>query len=144
MVTLVWSRRAIRESKFAHTEEPSKSELPVRTDFSQNSWAYIVLKLPCERHAMLIFHWLQLVHTQCLFFIGHDSHPRIPCFPVIILLMLSTAGCICQQHPPGSSQVKVMYYNYMNWKLELLIFTTILWQKMYKLLFSFINGRKSK
>ena len=48
-------------------------------------------------HAVLVFHWSRLTPTHSL-------------FPVIILLILSTAGCICQQHPPGSTQVKVIYY----------------------------------
>ena len=48
-------------------------------------------------HAMLVLHWslLSLMHSL---------------FPVIILLILSTARCICQQHSPGSLQVTVIYY----------------------------------
>ena len=82
-------------------------------------------------YPLLVFHWSWLTSTQSLFFIGHGLYPRIACFfivlglhprnaysplvraclPVIILLILSTARCICQQHPLDSSQVKVIYYN---------------------------------
>ena len=57
-----------------------------------------------------------LVPMQCFFFIGNGLHSRNACSPllqvfldlVIVLLILSTAKC--QQHPPGSSQVKVIFY----------------------------------
>ena len=48
-----------------------------------------------------------VTHMQCLFFIGHDLHPCIACFPVITLLILST---VCQQYLLGSLQVKAIYY----------------------------------
>ena len=60
---------------------------------------YIVLKLPRDPHAILVF-------------IGHGLHQCIACFPVISLLILSPVGCTCQQHPPGLSQVKVIYYTF--------------------------------
>ena len=55
--------------------------------------------------AILVLRWSQLTSTYSF-------------FTVIILLILSSAGCIYQQHPPGSSQVKLMYYNcshYRGW-----------------------------
>ena len=54
-------------------------ELPVGTDFSQICRPYIVLKLPCDPHAMLVFHYSWLTPTQCLFFIGHGLYPHNPC-----------------------------------------------------------------
>ena len=56
-----------------------ESEMPVGTDFSQNSWPYLVLKLPCNPHAMLLFYWSWLTPTQYLFFIGHGLHPHDTC-----------------------------------------------------------------
>ena len=61
-------------------------------------------------HAILVFHWPWFTPMQYLSSIGHSLHPHIACFPVIILLILSTVGCICRQHQPGSSQVKVVYH----------------------------------
>ena len=107
-------------------------ELPTRTDLCQNSRPYIVLKLPHDSHAILVFHWSWLfighgLHPcnacsplvvafhwpwftpmQCLFSIDHSLH--LCMFLVIIFLILSTARCICQQHLLGSLQVKVIYY----------------------------------
>ena len=37
-----------------------ESEQSARTDFSQNSRPYIILKLPCDPHATLIFYWSRL------------------------------------------------------------------------------------
>ena len=97
-------------------------------EYSQSSTPFRVLKLPSDpcSHASS--------PTKCLFSIGHSLHPHIGCFSlamvythtmlvfhwsqltpmhclilVITLLILSTAGCICLQHPLGSSQVKVIY-----------------------------------
>ena len=82
MMTLVWSRRVIGESSCTW-KSCRESELTARTDFNQNSRLYIVLKLPHDPHTMLVFHWSQLTPTQCLFFIGHDLHPRNGCFPLV-------------------------------------------------------------
>ena len=74
-------------------------------------------------HAMLLFHCSRLISTQCSLFIGYGLHAHNDYFPLfipyihaflisgIILLILSTGGCICQQHPPGSSQVKLISDN---------------------------------
>ena len=129
-MTLVWNRGAIGES--SRTQRCCReSKHTAETDFSQNSRPYIVLKNPRDLHAMLAFHWLRLSPMQCLFFISYGLHPHISCLfighsspprnscyplvtvytclPVIPLLILSTAGCICNQHPPGSSQVKMIF-----------------------------------
>ena len=99
-----------------------ESELSAGTDFSPNSQTLYSLKLPRNPHAMLIY-------------IGHGLHPRVCCFSFvttythamlilcwsqhtpmhslfleIILLILSTAGCICQRHLSGSSHVNIIYY----------------------------------
>ena len=102
MGTLVWSWRAAGESSSTRKtcREP---EQQVVTDFSQNSWPYIILKLLCDPHVMLVFYWSKLTPTHSLFFISLGLHPCNPCSPVIPLLILSMAGCICQQHPRGSS-----------------------------------------
>ena len=63
---------------------------------------------------LLVFHWSRLGLKQYLFSIGHILHPYIACFPVIALSILSMAECIGQQHPPGSSQDKVIYYTNVN------------------------------
>ena len=64
MVTLVWSRRAVRES--LHTQ---RSGWEWKVNVTQNSRFYIVLKLPPDQHG----------HTsstiQYLLFIGHDLDP---------------------------------------------------------------------
>ena len=74
-------------------------------------------------HSMLVFQWLLFTLTQCLFFIDHSLHPRlfrlrvsrscIACFPIVTLMILSTAEWICQLHPPDSSPVNAIYYNIM-------------------------------
>ena len=99
---LVWSRRADGESSYTQ-RSCLKSEQPAGTDFSRNSRIERVLKLSREPpgHASS--------PTQCFFFIGHGLHPCIACFPVVTLLILPTARCISQLHPPGSSQVKRQY-----------------------------------
>ena len=51
------------------------------------------------------------VQRKCLLSISHGLHPRIACFPIDSLLILSSAGYICQLHPPGSSQTKTIYYS---------------------------------
>ena len=104
-----------------------ESELSAGTDFRQNSRTYLVLKLSHDSHAMLVFHLSQLIPTYYFLFIGQGLHPWNACFslamvythamfvlywsqlipthslfPAIILLVLSMALCICQQHPPGS------------------------------------------
>ena len=73
-------------------------------------------------HMMLAFLWPQPTSTRCLPFSGHSPHPRDACLSLatpyihamlvsgIILMILPMARCICQQHPPGSLQVKVIYY----------------------------------
>ena len=73
----------------SHTQGSCReSELPAGTNFSQNSRLYIVLKLPRDSHAMLVFHWLQLKPTQCLFFIGHGFQPRDACLSLAMVLTL--------------------------------------------------------
>ena len=119
-MTLVWSRRVIKES-LGTWRSCQELENPVETNFSQNSRPYIVLKPTHNLHIMLVFHWSwptpmhfflwsRLTFMQCLFFIGHGLHSCISCFLVITFLISSMAGCICQQHLLGSSQVKVIYY----------------------------------
>ena len=98
--------------------------MPAGIDFSQNSRPYIVIKLSSDLHAMLVFHWLHLTPMQCFFFffflatvythamlfLHWPQHtPTHSLFLVIILLILPTTGCIRQQHPLGSSQVKGIY-----------------------------------
>ena len=103
----MWNWRAIGES--SHTWRSCReSEQPGGTDFSPNSWLYIVLKLPRDPPTMFVFHWSRFILTQYVFSIVPSSHPRIACFPVITLLILSRAGCI-YQHLPGTAHVKVIY-----------------------------------
>ena len=78
-MTLVYSRRVIREN-LCIWRSHQESELPVGTDFSQNSQPYIVLKLLHYSHAMLVLHWPWFTSTQCLFFIGYSLHSHIPWF----------------------------------------------------------------
>ena len=81
---LVWRRRAIGQS--SHTRMSCReSELSVEIKFCQNSWPYIVLKLTCEPHAMLVFYWSRLTPTHCLLFIGHCVHPRNACFSLAMV-----------------------------------------------------------
>ena len=95
MVTLVKSRRAIGES--LHTWRNCwESVLPAGTDFSQNSRPYIVLKFTHNPHTLFVLHLSQPTATHSL-------------FPVIILLILSMAGCICQEHLLGSLQINVQF-----------------------------------
>ena len=62
-------------------------------------------------HVMHVFYWSQLTPTHLW-------------FPVIVLFILWTAGCICEQHPPGSFQM--MYYTSITiWKLTDLGYKTL-------------------
>ena len=70
-----------------------------------------------SQYAMHVFHWTWLILTQYLFSIGHGLQLRIACF-LVFTLILSSAGSICQQHPSGSSKVKVMYYTHTHTKRE--------------------------
>ena len=110
-VTLVWSRSAIRESSRTR-RSCRETEQPAGTDLSQNSRPYIVLKLPRDSHTIVAFPYSRPAPTQYLSSIGHSLHLRIACLPVIPLLILSTARCICQQHPVDSLQIKVIYYTW--------------------------------
>ena len=65
MVTLAWSRRAVRES--LHTQRSCWEKL----NFSQNSRPYIILKLPCDPHGHASS------HMQCLLSINHGLNPQI-------------------------------------------------------------------
>ena len=94
-------------------------------------------------HAMLVFYWPWFTPTQCLLFIFHAFYPCNACFSlamvythamlalhwsqftpmhslfrVIILLFLSMARHMCQQHPPGSLQVNVIYYRLVLWHIN--------------------------
>ena len=81
-----------------------KSELPAGTDFSKNSLLYIVLKLPCDPHAMPFFFSSVTAHTytmlvynhvmlsypsirltsmQCVFFIAYGLHSRDAFSPLV-------------------------------------------------------------
>ena len=72
-------------------------------------------------HATLASLWSRPTPTQLLPLIGHGLHPRNAYLSLvtsytharfvsgIISLILHTAGCICQQYPLDSSQVKVIY-----------------------------------
>ena len=136
IVILIWCRKAIGES-LCTQRSYQESELSVGTDFSQNSRPYIVLKLQCKLRAMLIFHWSLLTLMHCFLCINHSLHPcnsyvslalvysqavlilhwsqltaMHSLLQVIILLILSTAGFICQHHPPSSLQVMVRYYKW--------------------------------
>ena len=75
-----------------------KSELPVGSDFSQNSRPYIIFKLPRDSlamlafllftayiHAMFVFHWPWLTLMPCLLFIGHTLRARNTCFSLAIV-----------------------------------------------------------
>ena len=94
-VTLGWKRRAMEEisrTRRSHRE----IGLPAETDFSQNSRPCIVLKLPHDPLRILVFHWSRLTPTHCLLFIGPGLHPTHSLFPLILLLILSTARCVYQ------------------------------------------------
>ena len=127
---------AEEQSESVHIQRRScqESDQPAGTDFSQNSRPYIVLKLPrdpCGHTSS---------PTQCSFFIGHVLHPRndcsplvttythtffmlwiscprIACFLVVTLLILSTTRCICQLHPPSPSPIKAIYHSRVDWVL---------------------------
>ena len=84
-------------------------------------WWWYSLIILTRPHSMLLPYWTWHPPTQCLSLIGHGPYPR-DAFPSlttpyintilfsgIILLILPTAGCICQKHPADSSQVKVIY-----------------------------------
>ena len=125
MIVFHWSRLTPTQCLFStgHGLHPRNACFPLVTAYT---------------HAMLVFHWSRLTSTQCLFSTGHGLHPRNACFslaiayphtmlilhwsqlnpthslfPVIILLILSTAARIWQQHPLGSSRGKVLYNTWM-------------------------------
>ena len=75
-VTCVWSMRAVWESSYTR-RSCRESKQPTRSNFSQNSRPYIVLKYPCDSRACASS------PTQYLFFIGHGLHPRNPCSPLV-------------------------------------------------------------
>ena len=135
MVMLVGSWRAIRgESEqpmgtdFSQNSRPffilktpmwatRNSCFSLVTNEKQTMWGYLHPQIAC-------FSLVTASPMQCLFFMGHGLHPCIVCSPLVtaythglffflvsILLLFSTAGWICQQHPPGSLQFKVIYYN---------------------------------
>ena len=79
-------------------------------------------------HVMLVVHWSQLTPTHSL-------------FPVINLLVLSTARCICEQHPPGSSQVKVIYCVRFFFKLIRNHIVNFIGKDINFHPYGFINGR---
>ena len=78
-MTLMWSWRAIGESSRTRRSR-RESEQPVGINFSQNSRRYIVLKLPFNPHALIVFHGSRLIPAHWLFFMGHGLHLRIDCF----------------------------------------------------------------
>ena len=94
---LMWSRRVIGGGESLCIQRKHReSKLPAGTDLSQNSWPYIVLKLPRDSHAMLFFYWSWLTPTQCFFFhwpwftpmqcllfTGHALHSHNACSPLI-------------------------------------------------------------
>ena len=100
------------------------------TDFSQNSWSYIILKHPHDphasdtifTHASLIFHWSELTTTQCLFFIGYSLHlpnAYFQLFTVYSKAFLVSSNYFVDfihgrvyvlRNLPDSSQFKVKYY----------------------------------
>ena len=121
LIFFFFNRDACVEQKsnlreFIRTNELWESEQLARTDFSPNSSPYRVLKLPRNQYAMLVVHSSLLTPIHSLFFIGNGLHPSSACspfviaythiflvFPLITLMILYTAGCIGQQHLPGSS-----------------------------------------
>ena len=62
-------------------------------------------------HTVLVFFFLVTVYThEILILHWKRLNKWIASFPVVTLLILSTAGCICQQYPSGSSLVKMICY----------------------------------
>ena len=91
---------------------------------------------------MLVFYCPYFTPTQCLFSIDHGLHPRIfisrtsrpfiACFPEITLLILFSARCICQLHPPGSSLVKAIFYIMSILESQTLVLPSVeIWEQIF-------------
>ena len=104
-VMLMWSRKAVGKSSHNIRElsgvRPANENSSLKTP-TQSTWLHFFT------YTTIAFHWPWSTPMQRLFSIGHGLHSRIACF-----LVLFTARCICQLHPPGSSQVKaiVCFFN---------------------------------
>ena len=137
-MTIVWRWRAAVEG--SHTQNIFReSEQPAKTEVGQNSRSYIVLKVwsDTQDHASLLTQYLLIIdhslhqRNACsswnivyintiLISINHGLHQRIISFLVITLLILSTVGCIYQQHPPGLSEVKAICFH-RRWVIEVFL-----------------------
>ena len=99
--TLVWSRRAIRESLHIQrscweSEQPAETGLVKILDLRTPTWlAWLCLLI----HTLLVLNWSWL--TPAHFFIPWISCQHIFAFLVLTLLILFTTRCICQLHLPG-------------------------------------------
>ena len=120
MMTHVVSRRAIGENLYTRRSRNSQR----KRNFSQNSCLKNSLKISflthmttplhpssfffsldiVYTHALLVLHCSQLTHTH---FLTRGSRLRIACFPLDILLILSTAGY--ELHPLCSSFMPLVH-----------------------------------
>ena len=138
-VTFVWSWRGIGESSRTRRRVESRNCKRELTSakildliLSQNSHATNMATplhtrnacfslVTAYTHAILVFffsgHSLHPRNTCFFFFSGHGLHPRIACFPAITLLILSTAGCIGQQHGfiAGQEDILYCYHRLIDW-----------------------------
>ena len=102
----MWSIRAIRERIIGdggairsrnYPRELTSAKIPdLKTLTRPTRNARLSLGMVYTQ-TILVLHWSKLTPTHSL-------------FPVIILLVLTRAGCICEQYAPDSSQVKVIFY----------------------------------
>ena len=83
-LALLWSWGATRGSSSTR-KSCRESEQPAGADLSLNSRPYVVLKIPRDQFAMLIFHWSQLTPTRCLLFNGHGLPPRNAWSPLVMV-----------------------------------------------------------
>ena len=75
-------------------------ELPTETDFNQNSWPCMVLKLPRKPNAMLVFHWLWLTPTHRLLFIERGLYPLNACFSWVMAYIIGNGLHPCNACSP--------------------------------------------
>ena len=101
-------------------EEPSEVGTARRNWIQPKLSTLYSLKTHTRTHAVLDPRCPRLTPMQRLPFDCHSPHPHDAYFILatpyihamivsgITQLILSTARCICQQHPPGSSQVNIL------------------------------------
>ena len=116
--------------EFTQKEELLGVWTAVGTTPAPNSKIYIVFKLPCDSHAMLLSIGYGYACTSLPCLTCHSSRPCIvhfslaivlrpltACFPITTLLIFSRAGCIYQniQCVQSHLQVKVIFQYSLCW-----------------------------